>query len=157
MAAVPLPQAADALGISVPTLRRWLRRGAPQARRGRRGRGGRALVDVAAVEAWRGSGAAVEHADLTVFASELPELVAAAVFDSFQHVEGSHKRATAGTLAGAWYLVTVALLDRLRRDVPTLRDPDVVPAQIDHLRSIYAGLRRNGVRTNPTQDPPEWT
>jgi hypothetical protein len=139
---VHVTAAAHSLGISVPTLRRWLRQGAPQARRGRRGRGGDALVDPAAVRAWRASCAVVEHADLEVLAGELPELVGRAVAEAFAAVEGPHKRAAAGVLAGAWYVVTTKLLDRLRRDVPRLRDPDVVPAQIDHLRAIYGGARR---------------
>ena len=139
MTAVPLPAAAAELCVSVPTLRRWLRQGAPQARRGWRGRGGDALVDPAAISAWRGSHAAVDHADLEVLAGELPELVAAAVADAFQRVEGPHKRLVAGVLAGAWYVITTALLDRLRRDVPHLRDPDALPREIDRLRSICGG------------------
>jgi hypothetical protein len=151
LTAVPLPAAARELRVSVPTLRRWIRAGAPQARRGRRGRGGRALVDPAAIVAWRRFGKACDDAALVVLASELPELVAAAVWQSFVNVEGMRKAPVAGVLAGCWYVVTVALLDRLRRDVPELCDPDVVPRQIDHLRSIYAGLCTVGSRT---LDPP---
>jgi hypothetical protein len=143
-----LPAAARELRVSVPTLRRWLRAGAPVAHRGRRGRGGQALIDPAAVAAWRGSGKA-EHGDLIVFANELPELVAGAIAESFQHIEGPHKRLAAGALAGAWYLITVALLDRLRCHVPELRDPDVLPREIDHLRSIY----RDSGRTDFTDSP----
>lgn len=142
MTALPLPQAAAELRVSPRTLRRWLRQGAPTVARGRRGRGGRALVDPRAIAAWRLSCEAVEHADLEVFAAELPELVADAMLEAFREVDGPHKRAAAGVLAGAWYVVTVRALDRLRRDVPELRDPEVLPAQIGHLRTIYAGLRR---------------
>lgn len=142
MTAVPVHLAALELGVSVPTLRRWLRQGCPVARRGRRGRGGRALVDPRAVRAWRGSSEACELAGLEVLAAEVPELVAGAVAEAFRQCDGPHKRATAGALAGAWYLVTVALFDRLRRDVPALADPATVPREIDHLRSIFAGERR---------------
>jgi len=146
---LPLPLAARELGISTQTLRRWLRQGAPQARRGRRGRGGRALVDPAAVAAWRGGGKASGADFLTVFACEVPELVAVAVLEAHQRVEGPHKRATAGVLAGAWYLVSVALLDRLRRDVPGLADPATVPPQIAHLRDICDDASRS-TGTNST-------
>lgn len=148
--AQPLRQAAAELGIAPRTLRRWLAAGAPTVTRGRRGRGGRALVDPQAVRAWRLSCEAIEHADLEVLAAELPELVAAAVFEAFRECEGPHKRQTAGVLAGVWYFVTVALLERLRRDVPELRDPATVPPQIGHLRTIFAGLGTTDLRTNPT-------
>jgi len=94
-------------------------------------------VDVAAVRAWRGSCEAVGHADLEVLAAELPELVADAVAEAFREVTGPHKRATAGALAATWYQVTVALLDRIRRDVPHVADPLVLPRQIATLTAIY--------------------
>lgn len=53
MTGLPIDKAAAELQVSIPTLRRWLRAGCPQAARGRRGRGHRALVDPAAVLAWR--------------------------------------------------------------------------------------------------------
>lgn len=53
MTGLPLPAAARELGVSVPTLRRWLRQGAPQAARGRRGRGHAATIDPEQVRAWR--------------------------------------------------------------------------------------------------------
>ena len=144
MNALPLTDAARELRVSPRTLSRWLAAGAPTVARGRRGRGGRALVDPAAVRAWRLSCAATEHADLEALAAEVPEIVANAVAEAFRQCEGVHKRQAAGVLAGAWYLVTVALLDRLRRDVPHLSDPAVLPAQIGHLRAIFAGSRRTG-------------
>jgi hypothetical protein len=144
LAALPLPAAAHELGVAPRTLARWLAAGAPAVRRGRRGRGGRALVDVAAVRAWRASCEAAAHPDLEALAAELPELVADAVLEAFRQTEGPHKRATAGALAGAWLLIVYALLDRLRRDVPHLADPDTLPRQIGHLRAIYAEARRTG-------------
>lgn len=50
---LPIEQAAQALGVSEVTLRRWLRAGAPQAARGRRGRGHVALIDPAEVRDWQ--------------------------------------------------------------------------------------------------------
>jgi len=140
----PLTEAAAELGVAPRTLARWLAAGAPAVRRGRRGRGGRALVDVGAVRAWRLSCEATAHADLEVLAAEVPELVAGAVAEAFRQVDGPHKQATAGALAATWYVVTVRLLDRLRRDVPHLGDPATVPRQIGHLRAICAGSGRTG-------------
>lgn len=53
MTGLPIEQAAAELGVSVPTLRRWMRQGAPVAARGRRGRGHVALIDPAEVRAWQ--------------------------------------------------------------------------------------------------------
>lgn len=53
MTAVPLSEAARALGISPSQLRREIAAGAPVARPGRRGPGGAALVVIADVERWR--------------------------------------------------------------------------------------------------------
>jgi hypothetical protein len=137
-----IPAAARTLGVSEATLRRWLRVGAPVARRGGRGRGRRTLVDAAAIEAWRGCGKASDA--LVVFAAELPELVADAVHEAFMLTGGPHKRATAGVLAATWYVVTVGILDRLRADVPDLHDPTLVPEKIAHLRMIFAACRNVG-------------
>jgi hypothetical protein len=145
MTAVPLPVAARVLGIAPRTLTRWLAAGAPAARPGRRGRGGRALVDPAAISAWRAGSAATAPLELTVFAAEVPNIVAAAVLEAYRRIEGPHKRATAGALAGTWYVVTIALLDRLRHEMPELRDPETIPEQIGQLRAIYSGSRTTAV------------
>lgn len=134
MTTVPLTAAARKLNVSVPTLRRWMADGAPVARRGRRGRGGAALLDVAAIEAWRGTGAATDL--LHVLAAEVPELVAGAVEEAFRAATGPHKRAFAGHLALAWFEVTSRLLDRLRRDVPEIPELATVPERIERLRQI---------------------
>lgn len=134
MTALPLPAAARALSVSEATLRRWIRRGAPQARRGRRGRGHACLIDVAAITAWRGHHG--PSPGLRVFASEIPELVAAAVDECFRAITGPHKRASAGVLAATWYVVTVRLLDRLHADLPGLQDVGELPEMIQRLRQI---------------------
>ena len=136
----PLPQAARVLKVSVPTLRRWLREGAPQVRRGRRGRGGDTLVDVQAIAAWRACRhAPVDHAALRVFAAELPELVAHAISGAFERMDGLPKARMAGAMAGVWYAVTAALLDHLRTSAPTIPELATVPASMDRLRQIAHG------------------
>jgi hypothetical protein len=132
--ALPLRDAAAALGVGQATLRRWLRAGAPQARRGARGRGRAALVDPAAVAAWhRASGT---QDALRAIAGEVPGLLADAVDDYFRGVVGPHKRPCAGELAGAWYVVTVAVLDRIRRECPDVPEVEAVPEPIERLRKI---------------------
>src|SRR5690606_32463639 len=79
MTALPIPAAAAQLGVSTPTLKRWLRQGAPVARRGRRGRGCRTLIDPEAIRAWRRAQDA-DHAQveavLRALAGRIPELLA---------------------------------------------------------------------------------
>lgn len=53
MGAVPIRQAAQVLGKTESTLRRWVSRGAPTARPGEPRRGAGALVDVDALKRWR--------------------------------------------------------------------------------------------------------
>ena len=134
MTALPLTEAAAELGISPPTLRRWLSRGAPQARPGRRGRGGRALVDPRAVAAWRFSCEATQHAELEVLACELPALLAAAADRAFRDAPG--RPADRAWLACfAWFQSVTALRDHLEARGVTLPELEL-PPQIDHLRSI---------------------
>lgn len=141
---LPVDQAARALGIGTATLRRWIARGAPQARRGRRGRGGAALVSVRAVSAWRGSTAATDTATLTLIAARVPERLAIAIDEAFRLIEGPHKRAAAGALAATWYASTVELLDLLREHGAEADDPHELPPQIAHLRAIWEGSRTTG-------------
>lgn len=134
-----LASAAQALGISQATLMRDIRAGAPVARLGSRGRGRRTLVDPEAIASWRRSRSAPRPDDrLALLAAEIPSLLAAAMHAAFVQIEGPHKRASAGTLAAAWYLATVALLDRLRTDVPAIPEVSTVPEAIDALRKITA-------------------
>jgi hypothetical protein len=53
LAALTVEAAAKELRRSTVTIRRWLAEGAPCVRPGRSGRNGSALVDVAALRAWR--------------------------------------------------------------------------------------------------------
>lgn len=134
-APVSIVTAARALGISESQLRRYVASGAPVAHRGARGRGRATLLDPSAIEAWRRAGAGDDR--LVVLAAELPELIASAIHSAFLSTDGPHKRATAGALAGVWYLVTTAVLDRLRREVPELGELTTVPDKIAALRVIF--------------------
>lgn len=138
-----LRSTARALAVSPATLRRWLAEGAPQARRGRRGRGGGAELDPQAIAAWRACREAPEasgDAALRALAGELPELLADAAWSAFAAVEGPAKRHAAGTLAGAWYVSTTALLDRIRREGLDVADPTALPAHIERLRKIAQAM-----------------
>lgn len=115
-------------------MRRWIGDGAPVARRGGRGRGRSTLVDVAALSAWR-SGHAEDYPH--ILAGEVSEIVAAAMYEAFVAIEGPHKRAAAGVLAGAWYLATSALLDRLRQDATDVPELRAQPEKVLMLRSIF--------------------
>ncbi len=136
---VPITVAADRLSVSVPTLRRWLRDGAPQAAQGRRGHGGRALVDVSAIAAWRRgqAGAPANSSDeMRLLAAEIPVLVELAVLSVFTDIEGPHKRACGDVLAGTWLACTVAIRDRLAKYVPDLQEIDALPPKIERLRRL---------------------
>lgn len=131
---MPIPDAARALGVGEATLRRWIQRGCPVAARGRRGRGCRTMIDPVAVRAWhRAQGG--EDA-LLAFAGAVPELVAEAVNRSFLATDGPHKRAVAGVLGGCWYLVTTAILDRLREHSPDIPEVSTLPEPVANLRKI---------------------
>lgn len=135
--AAPFRQAAHELQVHPATLRRWLREGAPQVRRGRRGKGGAALIDVAAIRAWRGQGAAsATTIPARVLAAEVPELLASAICEVFHAIDGPHKRACADVLAAAWYSGACALRDRLAEIDPAIPEIDELPEQIAHLRDI---------------------
>jgi hypothetical protein len=131
---LPLPAAAAALGVSTPTLRRWLRRGAPVARRGGRGPGRAALVDPGAVRAWRNP--RTVGVDARVLAAVLPDKLAQVLAEAHREIDGPHKRAAAGVIAGAWYCATVAILDELRLHDPAIPELDVLPDAIQRLRRI---------------------
>lgn len=122
--------AARELGVSVVTLRRWLARGAPH-RPGRRGRGHAALVDVGAVRAWRQAND--RDTALLELAQAVPGVLARATAEAFRQIEGPDKRRMAGVLAGLWYVLTTAMLDRLSPAVPELAHE---PPEIERLREI---------------------
>lgn len=129
-----LPAAAADLGVSTPTLRRWLRQGAPVSRRGHRGRGRAALVDPAAIRAWRNP--TTTGIDARVLAAVLPERIAQVLAEAHRQIDGPHKRAAAGVIAGAWYCATVAVLDELREHDHEVAELDAIPEVIERLRKI---------------------
>jgi hypothetical protein len=141
LAAVSLKQAVSELGISRATLLRSIAEGAPVAQRGGRGRGRQTLVDPVAIAAWREARAAeqAEQQQLLEIAGVVPELVADAVHAAFVQIEGAHKRAAAGLLTGAWYLIASALLDELRRRDPRISELTEVPEKVSRLRVIFDG------------------
>jgi phage terminase Nu1 subunit (DNA packaging protein) len=133
-APLPVPDAARQLGVSVPTLRRWIASGAPLARRGRRGRGRATLIDPVAVAAWR----AAQAPSLAVAAAGLPEVLADALADALVQAEGCDKRRLAAVLAGAWYSAAVRVMDHLRLTDADVPDVTVRPLAVERLLKIAA-------------------
>lgn len=147
--------AAAALGERRGTIERWIREGAPVVQHGTRGRGKRTLVDVVALDAWR-NGTRCEVL-LLELAAVVPDLIADAIDGAFCAVSGPHKRALAEPLSAAWYVASVALLDRLRRDAPAIPELSAVPEKITRLRSIFGDthtlieIRNQDRRDGPTR------
>lgn len=135
LAALPVPQAAAALDLSVVQLRRLLRQGAPVARRGARGRGRATLVDVQAVRAWRAS----QHVTLAAASAAIPDVLADALAGSLEQSDGLPKQRLAAVMAGVWYAASVAVLDHLRRFDPGVADVTARPLAVERLLKI-AGL-----------------
>lgn len=140
--------AAAALGVHPQTVRHWLRQGAPQGRRGRRGYGCAALLDPEALRAWR-AGACAGAVPARVLAAELPELLAAAIHSVFLKVEGPHKREVAGTLAICWLFCSWAARDRLAIVDPDIPEITEVPELIERLRSINRNFGRVSFSRSP--------
>lgn len=132
--AVPIRDAARALGVPPITLRHWIAAGAPVARRGGRGRGNCTLIDVEAVRAWRS--ADCEQQLLLALAAELPEVLAVAAEDALRTIEGGPKGRAAATLAAGWYVGALATVDHLRQRCPTIPEIAAIPAAIERLRAI---------------------
>jgi hypothetical protein len=133
---VKFGEACQLLEVSESKLKRMLKAGAPQAQKGRAGRGGGALFDVEALRAWQRQGQ-MEDA-LRVFAAELPDLVASACEEAFKLVEGPHKKASADLLAGTWYVITFDLLQHIGKVVP-VGGIRTEPEPIKRLRQIARG------------------
>lgn len=127
---LPIAQAARALGTSETSLRRWIKAGAPVARRGRRGRGHVTLIDVAAVEAWRAGG---DDAALRDLAARLPELLGDAMVEA--HRLAPDKRGAAWMACASWQLALYAINDHLAERLGELPPPQV-PESIERLRKI---------------------
>jgi hypothetical protein len=131
---IPIEIAARALGISVRQVERDIAAGAPVVRRGGRGRGNATLINLQAFADWRRSGPDYRVRALAV---ELPEIIASAMYEAFVATHGPHKLSCAGVLSRAGYLASVAVVDRLRRDIPDLRELSGVPEKCDTLRRIF--------------------
>lgn len=98
------------------------------------------MVDPQAIAAWRRScnaGEALPDDRLLALAAEVPELVAEAVADAFKRIQGAHKRPMAGVLAATGFAVTVAILDRLRREAPAVPELETLPEKLVTLRAIF--------------------
>lgn len=133
MTLLPLDRCARELDISVSTLRRWLAAGAPCARRGC-GRGITTLIDIDAVRAWQ-SASDDEQRWIRV-ASELPELVADAIDRASRGITNRpDKRSIAMGLELAYFASTLAVLRRLRVEVPQIPSAQTIPASILRLRA----------------------
>ena len=131
---ISIEAAAEILKKKPGTLRRWCREGCPHTP-GRRGRGKAQLVDPAVVREWIGG--EPDTRQLLALASELPQLLAASMFEHWRQSDGPHKRALAGVLPAIWYSTCTQLLDKLREqnaDVPDVQNP--LPPEIEHLRKI---------------------
>ena len=132
--AVPIRDAARALGVPPITLRHWIAAGAPVARRGGRGRGNCTLVAPAAVRAWRSAGTADQL--LHALAAELPQALAEAMAEAHALATGVAKAPLAGILAGVWYITVSKTLDALRAHGATIPEIAAIPATIERLRDI---------------------
>jgi len=132
--ALPVNQAAAALGVPCGTLRRWLREGCPAVTRGRRGRGQAALVDPAQVLQWREAG---ERDRIYLeLAGAVPAVIAHAACESMRMAGGIDKRRLAGVQAATWYVATNAVLDHLRERCPSVPELADVPEEIQQLQKI---------------------
>lgn len=136
MTGLPIPDAAQELGVSVATLRRWIQRGCPVASRGRRGRGCRALIDPGEVRAWRQAGE--REAVLMELASALPGVLADAVCESWQRAEGIDKRRLANVMTATWYIAATAVNDHMREHCLGVPEVSSLPDPIQRLRKIAA-------------------
>ncbi len=126
------------LGVRPGTLARWVREGAPCVQRGRRGRGNALLIDPDAVRTWLGADTA--DALILELAATFPDVLATAAGDAFHLIEGPHKRATAGALAGAWFLAASAVLDHLRQRCASVGEIQALPDEVQRLQKIAKGV-----------------
>jgi hypothetical protein len=145
MPAIPLAEAAKALGTSVGTLRRWIAAGAPVSRRGRCGRGHATLVDPDTIRAWcalqraPAGDSQVVRAAARVLAAEVPELVADAIYEAYRQVDGPHKRSMGKAMPAVWFAITTCLLDHMRQQADgTIPDPTELPDKMAQLRAVSA-------------------
>lgn len=120
---LPIPEAAQRLGVSPTTLRRWIAEGAPVARHGRRGRGGGALLRPSEVAAWRHS-QVVPRASVSV--ERLATIVATVCGELFDATDGWPRRAAlAGLSAAIGYAITAEIAEELGQQEPPLH-PELI-------------------------------
>lgn len=138
MTALPLTLAARELGVSSSTLRRWIRAGAPLARRGRRGRGRAALVSVEAVASWRASYAVAERPGVSVIPdfSAVPDILGDTISEILDRADGLPKQRIARMLCELWYVSAFRVMDHLREIDPATPDVSAVPLSIERLRKL---------------------
>ncbi len=134
IAPVTVAEAAARENVPVGTIKRWIREGAPCVRRGRRGRGQCALLNLQELRAWRV--AQTGEALLLALASELPLLLADAATEALQAVDTMPKSKAAGLLAASWYVNATAVLDALRARCPLVPDITDLPEQVRRLQKI---------------------
>lgn len=130
----PIGAAAQRLGISRKRLEGLVRKGAPVARKGTRGRGHAALIDADAVRAWRAASSG-EKVILELWA-DLPQVWAKAIADAHRQAEGVNKARLAGVLAASYYTISAATFDYLRGRCASVSEPVDLPPEIAHLRKI---------------------
>ncbi len=138
--ALPLAAAARVLDVSVVTLRRWIEAGAPVARTGRRGRGGEALLDPAAIVAWQAArGAAVDEVvpvKLRALVDSIPDLIGEIALDRFCDLHGPGKVGLAAELGGLAVAILLELQDQLRAAGVDVAALDRLPESLERLRQI---------------------
>ena len=134
---MPIPVAAQKMGVPVGTVRRWIRQGCPVAVQGRRGRGHAAMLCMRQVRAWRHAQAADDRLAVEL-AGVLPEIMGQAAYSAWLQTEGGDRRRLAGVLAAGWFTLASSALDALRERCPGAHVPEItgLPEPIDRLRKI---------------------
>lgn len=130
---VPVADAAEALDVHLSTIWRWIEAGCPVVCRGR-GRGQKTLVCIETVRCWR-DGSSCERTILAL-ASAVPELMEAAIYESWRTADGIGKRQLASVMAAAWYRTSCAMLDALREQHPNVPEIVFLPEKIENLKNI---------------------
>jgi hypothetical protein len=88
------------------------------------------LVSPEAVAAWRAS--AVARPDLAA----IPDILAAAISETFDRASGLPKQRMAGLLAECWYEGATRIMDHLREQDASVPDVSTVPLVIERLRKV---------------------
>jgi hypothetical protein len=154
--ACTIEAAAATLGERPATLRRWVRdHGAPVVVRGRKGRGGSTLVDVDSIAVWRTAQTA--QRELMSIASDVPGLIADAVYAAFAEIDSPRKREFAGVLPAVWYRAATIVLDRMRLEAPEIPDVRDIPSKITRLRCIFDDSRTVAPDRDIYDEDDEWT